>query len=273
VSTPALNVHVHADDLEIRLPQAEALASALDQDQEWCEVVHDDGTVERLRFHDYDRIFTVPGLYERLFYTELECSSPTVVRGLLEDALRTDGAEPADLRVLDLGAGNGMVAEELRAMGADAIIGADILHEAKMAAERDRPAVYDGYQVCDLTAPDPVADEALRSFAPTCLTTVAALGFGDIPPRAFATAFEYLADDAWIAMTIKDDFISDDDPSGFSRLIKRMNDEGALEVSVDHRYQHRLAVSGEPLHYHAYVARKRAEIAPSWLRDVEAAAA
>lgn len=269
MSTPAIDTH--ANELEVRLPQAEALAAGLDQDQEWCEVELPGGT-QRMRFHDYDRIFRVPGLYERLFYQELKCCSPTVVRGLLESQLDSEGTDAASLRILDLGAGNGMVAEELREMGAASIVGVDILPEAAMAAERDRPDVYDAYHVSDLTAPLPAVDEALRALAPSCLTTVAALGFGDIPPRAFAQAFDYLTDGGWIAMTIKDDFVTDEDPSGFSRLIKRMNDEGVLDVTTVHPYRHRLAVSGEPLTYHAYVARKRGEVPTAWLDEIEAAA-
>jgi SAM-dependent methyltransferase len=269
MSTPA--PQIHADDLEVRLPRTEARADTPDQDEEWCEVVLPTGT-ERLRFHDYDRIFSIPGLYERLFYTELHCDSPRVVRGLLEERLTEAGVTPAALRVLDLGAGNGMVAEELRAMGAEALVGVDILPEAEAAAARDRPGVYDDYVVCDLTEPDPTCVERLRDFGATALTTVAALGFGDIPPRAFATAFDYLGQDGWVAMTIKDDFLTDEDPSGFSLLIRRMHAAGVLEVVTDHVYQHRLAVSGQPLHYHAYIARKRGEIGAGWLDEIEAAA-
>jgi len=271
VSTPA--PELRATDLEIRMPRAEALAADLDQDQEWCHVVGADGEVDCVRFHDYDRIYAIPGLYERLFYDELECCSPTVVRDLLQEQLTLDGTPASALRVLDLGAGNGMVGEELQQMGATEIVGVDILPEARDAAQRDRPDVYDDYLVCDLTAPDARADTTLRELQPTCLTTVAALGFGDIPPDAFANAFDYLAPDAWLAMTIKDDFLTDEDPSGFSRLIRRMTDEDVLEVAVETRYQHRLAVSGEPLHYHAYVARKRDDITSGWLDEFDAAAA
>ena len=271
MSTPASDLN--AAGITLRMPRQEARAEGLEQDEEWCELLHADGTVERLRFHDYDRIFDVPGLYEKLFYEELECSSPTVVRELLASQLSAAGASAADLRILDLGAGNGMVAEELKRMGIGDIVGLDILDEAREAAVRDRPEVYGAYHVCDLTDPSAEVDDALAEFAPTGLTTVAALGFGDIPPRAFANAFDYLAADAWIAMTIKDDFLTDEDPSGFSRLIRRMNDEGTLELVIDHRYQHRLAVSGEPLFYHAYIARKRGEIAREWVEELESATA
>ena len=60
-------------------PDGESLA----QDHEWC-LVHVDGDARRIRFHDYDEIYRIPGLYEHLFYDVLECCSPETVRGLLE---------------------------------------------------------------------------------------------------------------------------------------------------------------------------------------------
>lgn len=262
----------HADELEVLLPKAAAQADDLDQHEEWCQLVSPEG-VQRIRLHDYDLMFQIPGLYERIYRDEVQCTSPTVVRELLRENLAGADVEPSSLRVLDLGAGNGMVAEELQELGAETIVGLDILPEARMAAERDRPGVYDEYHVADLTDPSATVDRALRDVDATCLTTVAALGYGDIPPRAFANTFEYLAEDAWVAMTIKDDFVTNGDQSGFSRLLQRMNAEGTLEIVTDHRYQHRLAVSGDPLFYHAYVARKRGAIDEAWIDEAELAAA
>lgn len=36
---------------------------------------------------------------------------------------------------------------------------------------------------------------------------------------------------------------------------------------------HRLAVSGEPLYYHAYVARKRGDVDAAWIDEAEFATA
>src|SRR4051794_25269396 len=88
-------------DLQVEFPGDESL----EQDHEWCRVTVD-GRARDIRFHDYDEIYKVPGLYEFLFYERLRCCSPEVVCDLLEEELESD---PADLRVLDLGAGNGMV--------------------------------------------------------------------------------------------------------------------------------------------------------------------
>jgi len=119
-----------------------------DQDEEFCEVaLH--GETRRIRFHDYHELYAIPGLYEQLFYEKLKCDSPHTIATLLDEQLDDDAA--ADLRVLDVGAGNGMVGEELDRMGAEHIVGVDIIEEAAEAAQRDRPGVYDDYFVVDLT--------------------------------------------------------------------------------------------------------------------------
>ena len=50
--------------------------------------------------------------------------------------------------------------------------------------------------------------------------------------------------------------LSGDDSSGFSRLIDKAIDDGALELKAERRYRHRLSLSGEPLYYVAMVAEK-----------------
>jgi SAM-dependent methyltransferase len=230
---------------------------ALSQDEEWC-IVRADGVERRLRFHDYGEIYDLPGLYEQLFYEHLKCCSPETVVGLLERELRSSGIDPRRLSVLDVGAGNGMVGERLASIGASSIVGADIIPEAARATERDRPDVYDDYLVVDLTALDDGVRRHLESRRLNLLTSVAALGFGDIPPAAFATAYDLLAQEGWLAFCIKEDFLEDDAVgSGFARLIRELVERGLVEIRAQERYRHRLSSSGEPLHYVALVASKR----------------
>jgi len=240
---------------EISFP--EGRPGEFDQDEEFCEVVIDDEP-RRIRFHDYDQIFQIPGLYEQLFYAELECDSPRTIAGLIGEQVDNDSA--AELRVLDVGAGNGMVGEELDRMGAQHIVGVDIIPEAKEAAERDRPGVYDDYFVVDLTDVSAGDFEQMQAQGFNCLTTVAALGFGDIPPEAFTTAYNLVDDGGLIAFNIKERFVSDGDRSGFENLISSALDDGTMVLEAERRYRHRLAVSGNPLHYIAMVARKRADL-------------
>jgi len=229
------------------------------QDEEWCEVTID-GERRRIRFHDYDEIYEIPGLYERLFYDELGCESPQTLSELLSDCLEQRQLRREDLRVLDLGAGNGMMGEELQGRGVETIIGADLLPEAAAAAERDRPGVYDDYVVGDFTALDEEVIEDLGSRGFNCLTTVAALGFGDIPPPVFTQAAELIEPDGWVVFNIKEDFLDDGDETGFSRLIRQSVADGALEIAAERRYRHRLSTAGEPLYYNGFVARKRDEL-------------
>lgn len=246
-----------AQDLQVRLPTPSG--DGPDQDAEWCEVITEEGEPRRLRFHDYAEIFSIPGLYERLFADELECTSPETVCSLLDGVLGDRGQDPEHLTVLDVGAGNGMVGEELAELGAGTIVGVDILPEAAEAAARDRPEVYDDYHVVDLTNPDPADHEALSERNFNCLTTVAALGFGDIPPEAFRQAFDYLDTGGLLAFTIKERFTQRHaDESGFSRLLRELHAQERVETLVEHRYRHRYSAGGDPLHYIAYVAEKQA---------------
>jgi len=59
-----------------------------------------------------------------------------------------------ELRVLDLGAGNGMVGEELKKQEVSRLVGVDIIPEAYEATIRDRPGLYDAYYIEDFTKLD-----------------------------------------------------------------------------------------------------------------------
>ena len=243
--------------LRVALPRPDL---SMPQDTEWCVYRTDDGWHE-VRFHDYASIYAVPGLYEHLFYNILKCTSPATVRSLLEHQLRRSD-EPADgLRVLDLGAGNGMVGEELTGMGVETIVGIDNIEAARRAAQRDRPGIYTDYFVADIVQATGPHHAQLERFRFNCLACVAALGFGDIPPEVFATAYNLIVPGGWIAFNIKNDFLDSGDSSGFSRLIARMIADGALDVRARERYQHRLATDGSPLFYVAMVGRKRHDVA------------
>lgn len=241
------------DQLTIHLPRR--AATGLRQDQEYFEIEQDGGR-RRIRFHDYGEIYEVPGLYERLFVDTLQCRSPEVVVNLLRETLVQRGQDPKALRVLDFGAGNGMVGEELARIGAAMIVGVDQLPQAKRAAERDRPDVYDAYYALDITAPDPDEQRELEQADFNCLTCVAALGFGDIPPEVFRAAYDLVAPGGWVAFNLRDQFVANGDSSGFAELLSRMFADGELVEHKRLRYPHRLSVSGEQLHYIAVVGQK-----------------
>jgi 2-polyprenyl-3-methyl-5-hydroxy-6-metoxy-1,4-benzoquinol methylase len=239
-------------ELKIELPEP---AADLAQDEEWYELTVD-GEARRIGFHDYAQTFAVPGAYERLFYDMLKCDSPRTVCGLLDEQLSSEGRAPQELRVLDVGAGNGMVGEKLQELEVDQIVGVDIIEEAAGATERDRPGVYDDYHVVDLTAMPERTREELAARRFNCMTSVAALGFGDIPPDAFTEAYNLIEPEGLVGFSLKESMVSGEDSSGFSRLIEAAIEEGDLTVAREHRYRHRLDMNGDPLYYVAMIGEK-----------------
>ena len=237
---------------KIRLPDQN---NGVDQDEEWCDVVID-GERRKIRFHDYSDVFAIPGLYEELFYENLECCSPSYITRLLESVIREYGEVPPKFRVIDVGAGNGMVGDELMEMGVESIVGIDIIPAARKAAMRDRPEVYADYHIADLTDLPPSVETRLQKANANCLTTVAALGFGDIPPLAFARALDLIETPGWLAFNLKEDFLREEDSSGFSQLIRKLNKQQFIQTYCYRRYQHRISIAGDPLYYVAVIAKK-----------------
>lgn len=230
--------------------------SGTSQDEEYC-IVEIDGVKRKIRFHDYHEIYRIPGLYEYLFCDKLGCVSPEVVTSLLGDAVAESSRSLSELDILEIGAGNGIVGELLKKQGIHTIVGIDIVPEAAEATRRDRPSVYDDYYVADLENLPPDTMKNLEAKGFNCLITVGALGFGDIPPKAFANAYTFIAQDGWIAFNIKEDFLEESDATGFSRLIREMAERGLLEVQLKHQYRHRFSVDDKPLYYVAVIARKK----------------
>jgi hypothetical protein len=241
---------------------------AQDQDGEWCELYEGD-TWRQLRLHDYHEIYRIPGLYEHLFAGLLRCTSPERVVGLLAEVMNEEGALSTELKVLDVGAGNGMIGEQIRRIGARRLIGLDIIPEAAEAAHRDRPGLYDDYIVGDLCGLNAAQEQVLDAADFNALTTVSALGFGDIPPRAFANAVNFVADDGWLAFNIRDTFLTGDDSTGFCRLIRAMSSHDIIRFDAYRRYSHRLSVDGRPLNYVAMVARKLSDVPAELIDEVE----
>lgn len=232
----------------------------------------EDGQKVRLRLHDYSLIYQRPGLYEQVVYERLKCSSPKKVGEILYQTL-SDADEPfTELRVLDLGAGNGMMGDVLKSYGVARLVGADIVPEAKDAANRDRPGVYDEYYVADFTDLDPDLAEEISEWSINCLTAVAALGFGDIPLSAFYQALKLVRTDGWVALNIKDTFLDRADTSGFSRFIRELISSEYLDVYHLEKYRHRFSMEGVPLFYFAIVARKTSDIPEDFLREIETTA-
>ncbi len=253
---------VNVDLAGIRFPDTDECP---DQDEETCQI-QIDGEWRRIRFHDYHEVYKIPGLYETIFYRSLKCSSPERVGGLLAQSLADMHEDPRKLRVLDVGAGNGMVGEELRRrLDVQSVVGADIIPEAQFSAERDRPWVYDDYLTCDLGNLSTEEERRLRDARLNALVSVAALGYGDLPAHPFCRSLDVLETPAWLAFNIKEDFLKEHHDSGFSDLIRDLSREEVIQIQAYQRYCHRLGIAGQPLYYVAMVAVKQQELPDKYL--------
>jgi SAM-dependent methyltransferase len=252
-----------SDSFNIHLPDVETI----EQGKEFL-ILEQDGCKEKIEFHDYDKIYEVPGLYEHLFYERYKCNSPEVVCGLLKKHIEQDNQGNEQLVALDVGAGNGMVGEQLVDLGAKTIVGIDIIDEAADAVQRDRPGIYDAYHVADLTDMPSDVKHSLKKIDFNCMTVVAALGFGDIPPDAFASGFNLVDEQGWVAFNIKEDFICEADQSGFCKLIGHLEQDGVLKICERLRYRHRFCQDGTPLYYYAVVGRKQMDISEQMLAEI-----
>ena len=255
---------INTGPFPIRFPKAEALT----QDKEWCEVKIENQW-KKIRFHDYSEVYAIPGLYETIFYRTLRCNSPSRITSLLNEALIEHNFLAQNLRVLDFGAGNGMAGEALQSLGTRSIIGLDILPQARDATLRDRPWVYNNYFVKDFTSLSNEDFQLFKDYKFNALTTVAALGFGDIPVKAFYTAFNLIEDQGWVAFNIKEDFLKVSNHSGFSGLINFMIQKEIMQIEVYKRYQHRLNVMGQPLYYIVIVAKKLRDLSDDEVQQLE----
>ena len=101
------------------------------------------------------------------------------------------------------------------------------------------------------------------------MVTVAALGFGDIPVKAFIEAFNIINEKGWVAFNIKETFFDKTDETGFSRMMRELIFSEYLDVYHIERYRHRLSIDGEPLFYFAIAGRKNADVTEDFLQSID----
>ncbi len=220
------------------------------QDEEALTVTWEDGRAERMRLHEYERVYAIPGLYEEVVQRRLAYLSPAMLADALVDAAAAQGG-PSPLRVFDLGAGNGIGGEELRARGVETLVGSDNIAAARDAAVRDRPGLYAEYLVGEVETLDPhalVARHALNA-----VVCAGALGMGHITAEAFAALWAAFPPSALFAASLHEDLA---EPGG-SDFGDWFADPPAGTVMLGRkRFRHRLTMAGDPLHYVAVTARK-----------------
>jgi hypothetical protein len=226
--------------------------------QELIRVRHDDGRVEELRLHDYERLYALPGAYEQIVQDRLGCRSPATLAGMLADAADELGWARADVRVLDIAAGNGVSGEALAAEGLRPVLGTDIVPAAREAALRDRPGVYGGYLTLDLlklTADDRAALAALAANALSCVAPVGEHR-SELPPAALIAGAGLLAPEA-LVVYMHDPHRGVPDAVTAELWREGLGSGTRADLLARRRYVHRRTVNGAPFEMDGVVWRLR----------------
>jgi hypothetical protein len=225
------------------------------QAQEEFVLHHPDGTDERIVLHDYARVYAVPGLYEEVVQHRLQCASPATVAGALVEAAEAEGRSADGLRAFDLGAGNGVVGEELRARGVTVVAGADGVDEAREAAHRDRPGLYAHYLVGERLDVDEVR-ALVRDEGLTALVAAGAVGEGHVPVDALAQLWDAFPPGSFLALTLAGGESGQDATDVEQMVAATAGTEHASRTVVRRPFRHRVRMAGDELHYLVLVAVK-----------------
>jgi hypothetical protein len=229
--------------------------------RELIRVRHDDGRVEELRLHDYDRLYALPGVYEQIVHERLGCRSPAQLAAMLGDAVDRLGWARGAMRVLDIAAGNGMSGEALAAAGLHPVIGTDIVDAAREAVRRDRPDVYDQYLTLDLLALSDAERAQLTAVGANALSCVAPVGEhgSELAPDALVAAASLLSADALVVYMHDPNRgrASGSDPVTPQLWAAGLGPGTDAQQLARERYVHRYTVNGAPLAMDGVVWRLR----------------
>jgi hypothetical protein len=214
---------------------------------ELIEVRYEDGAVEHVRLHDYERLYALPGAYEQIVSDRLGCSSPQVIASLLATEIDRLGRSRQAARVIDIAAGNGISGEALVAEGLHPVLGTDIVDSARIAALRDRPGVYEDYLTLDLLALEPETERHIRSLRADVLQCVAPVGdsAGQLPQQALVAAVRLLEPEALVAY-MHDPGPNPEDAVTFGFWRRELGSHVDARELVRRRYVHRRTVNGRP---------------------------
>jgi hypothetical protein len=211
--------------------------------QERIRVEHEDGHVEELRLHEYERLYALPGVYEQIVQDRLGCVSPAKLAGLLGGGADALAWPRNEVRVIDVAAGNGVSGEALAREGMRPVLGTDIVPAARAAALRDRPGLYGTYLTLDLLSLTDEVSAELRELGANAVSCVAPVGdaAGQVPTEALLAVAGLLADDALVAY-MHDPRVAADDVVTPELWRERLGAE-ATEMARE-RYRHRQTVTG-----------------------------
>nr|VFK11971.1 MAG: Methyltransferase domain-containing protein [Candidatus Kentron sp. LPFa]VFK27890.1 MAG: Methyltransferase domain-containing protein [Candidatus Kentron sp. LPFa] len=241
---------------EITFPQ-ETGDRKISQGQEYF-LVDIDGLETRIGLHDYKTIYRYPWLYDIVLYDFLGCKTPSGMCDIIHDLFTDLNVDRQRLHMLEIGAGSGIFAENLRdRVGITDISGLDLYEIAKVAAERDRPNLYRKYYVADLTDLSPDLSDELARQQFNCVGLASATGWGNhIPLDGFEQAFNLLAPDGWFIFHVKP---NDPDPEcvALNQWIYDKIRSKQLDLKTKQSCFHRYSMDEKAIYYDVLVGVKQ----------------
>jgi hypothetical protein len=226
--------------------------------REVIRISFDDGHVEDLHLHDYERLYSLPGVYEEIVTERLGCRSPWEIASMLAAAVDSIGRDRAAVRALDIAAGNGISGEALAGEGLRPVVGTDIVPEARVAALRDRPAVYERYLTLDLLALRHAQRIELKGLRLDVLSCVAPVGngHGQVPAPVLVEGATLLGPDALIAYMYDPQFGVPDAVTA-ELWTRGLGEHVVAQELARRRYVHRRTVNGLAFEMEGVVWRVR----------------
>ena len=219
------------------------------------------GTKEVIRLHDYRRLYAVPGLYNHILNDLLKCSSHEVVAEALQHLMEASTLNLKEAKILDFAAGNGLVAKALYDKGARFFVGVDIEREAKKAAEREFPMLYQSYKILDFCKLSTLEKNSFEQQKLNTLVVASALGFGEkhVPVKAFIHAFNLIENGGAIVFCIYDQYLSEVDKTGYKKVLEKIQEE-SFDLRENKRYVHRNTVFGGKMWFRVIAGFKKSAI-------------
>ena len=238
------------DDYTVEIPE-----DYFQQTEEYVIVNFEDNTKKQVKLHDYTTMYSVPGLYETVIYDVLKCNSHC----LLTEHIKFLGGKKK-IRVIELGAGNGVFAEELKNnTHVDYIMGVDINPIAKKAAMRDRPELYDDYLISDIALLKESTIKTIREKKFDFLVIPSALALAHIPVKSLSKIIDMLPKNAHFVFNLKRKIVSDffvKCPESGCFLFKEDEINDQVKNVHHEEYIHRYNFSGEPYYYMCFIYKK-----------------
>ncbi len=239
------------NQFSISIPKQQELS----QDREFF-LLEEGGEARKIRLQDYDKIFSVPGLYEQLLLESLEYASPKVMQNAFDFICKEYSVSTSNMSVLEIGPGNGVVGEMLRKVKVSYLVGIDISEIACTSAARDRPNVYDDYIVSDLSQQNIEKLSQIRAHGKFgFIVAVASLGFSDASIAVFQNSLSFLKPGGFVGICIKEEFLFLNNNTGFGDFLRVLCEQELFIEVFRERYVHRLSTAGQPIYYIALFLR------------------